>query len=75
MWQDIIVYTILALVAAFSIWGFYRRLTGRSSCCGGGGACSGSCGSCETYGPNGFGQTGTRSENNAQRGSRSAGRL
>lgn len=75
MWQDLIVYAILALVAAYSLWGLYRRLTGKSSCCGGGGACSGSCGNCGAAVPNGFGQMGTGTGGGAQRGPRSARRV
>lgn len=48
MWQDIIVYSILALVAAFTLFSFYRKFTGKSSCCGGGCTCKASCGSCAT---------------------------
>jgi hypothetical protein len=42
MWQNILVIAIVAATAALVAWSFYRKLTGRSSCCGG---CSGK-GSC-----------------------------
>jgi hypothetical protein len=44
MWQNIIVIAIVAGTAALVDWQFYKKLTGKSSCCGG---CSGkdSCGS------------------------------
>jgi len=35
MWQDIIVYAIVAVVAGLVAWQFYRKFTGKSSCCGG----------------------------------------
>lgn len=43
MWQDIIVYALVAVAAALVAWKFYVKFTGKSSCCGGGGGCSGSC--------------------------------
>lgn len=43
MWQNIIVIAIVALTAALVAWNFYRKLTGKSSGCGG---CSGSGSSC-----------------------------
>ena len=44
MWQNIIVFMIVALTAGLVAWQFHRKLTGKSSCCGG---CAGrgSCGS------------------------------
>jgi len=38
MWQTILVIGIVAVTAALVGWQFYRKLTGKSSCCGG---CSG----------------------------------
>ena len=49
MWQNIIVFTLIALAAGITAWKFYAKLTGRSSCCGGTCACSPSnmgCSSC-----------------------------
>lgn len=46
MWQNIIVYSILTLVAAFTLFSFYRKFTGKGSCCGGGCTCKTSCGDC-----------------------------
>lgn len=51
MWQDIIVYAVVGLVAALVAWRFYKTLTGRSSGCGG---CSSS-GSCGASGARGAG--------------------
>lgn len=51
MWQNIIVYTILALVAGFTLFSFYRKFTGKSSCCGGGCTCKTPCGSCGSSRP------------------------
>lgn len=45
MWQEVVVYVLLALGMGFTIWGFYRKLTGKSSCCGGGCTCKSPCGS------------------------------
>lgn len=45
MWQDIMVYSILALAGGLTLWRFYEKFTGKSSCCGGGCSCSGSCSS------------------------------
>jgi len=44
MWQNIIVYAILALVAGFTLFSFYRKFTGKSTCCGGGCTCKEACG-------------------------------
>ena len=38
MWQNIIVFVIIALAAGLTAWKFYAKFTGKSSCCGG---CSG----------------------------------
>lgn len=43
MWQEMVVYVIIALAAGLTAWKIYARFTGKSSCCGGGGGCSGSC--------------------------------
>lgn len=43
MWQDIIVYSILALGAGFTLWRFYAKFTAGGSCCGGGCTCKGPC--------------------------------
>jgi len=45
MWQNILVFTILAFAAGLTLWRFYAKFTGKSSCCGGGCSCKGSCGS------------------------------
>jgi len=47
MWQNILVIAIVAVTAALVAWTFYRKFTGRSSCCGG---CSGK-GSCSGGSP------------------------
>ena len=44
MWQNIIVFMIVALTAGLVAWQFHRKLTGKASCCGGC-ASKGSCGS------------------------------
>lgn len=51
MWQEVAVYVLLALGMGFTLLGFYRKLTGKSSCCGGGCTCKGSCGSGHSEGP------------------------
>jgi hypothetical protein len=43
MWQDFLVYAILALAGAACFWKFYRKLTGKSPCCGSECGCSSSC--------------------------------
>lgn len=43
MWQEIFVYIILAIAAGATIWKFYKKLTGKASCCGSDCSCSGSC--------------------------------
>lgn len=43
MWQEVIVSIILAVAAGVTIWKFYRKLTGKASCCGSDSSCSGSC--------------------------------
>jgi hypothetical protein len=40
MWQEILVFTILAVTGGLVLWRFYRNITGKSSCDGGGG-CTG----------------------------------
>lgn len=40
MWQNIIVFAIIALAAGITAWRFYAKFTGKSSCCGGDCACS-----------------------------------
>ena len=45
MWQNILVFAILAVAAGLTLWRFYEKFTGKSSCCGGGCSCKGSCGS------------------------------
>lgn len=41
MWQNIVVFVIIALAAGLTAWKFYAKFTGKSSCCGGSGECSG----------------------------------
>ena len=43
MWQDIFVYAVLAIASGVVIWRFYRKFTGKASCCGTSCSCSGSC--------------------------------
>jgi len=45
MWRNIIVCTLLTLVVGFTLFSLHRRFTGKSSCCVGGCACKGDCGS------------------------------
>ncbi len=45
MWQNIIVFAILALAGGFTLWRFYKNFTGKASCCSGGCSCKGSCAS------------------------------
>jgi hypothetical protein len=45
MWQNIIVFAIIALAGGWTLWRYYRKFTGKESCCGGGCTCKGSCGS------------------------------
>lgn len=45
MWQNILVFAILALAGGLTLWKFYEKFTGKSSCCGGGCSCKGSCSS------------------------------
>jgi hypothetical protein len=45
MWQNIIVFAIVALAGGITLWRFYQKFTGKASCCGGGCTCKGSCGS------------------------------
>lgn len=42
MWQSIVVYAIVAIAASLTVWKFYSKFTGKSSCCGGGCSCSSS---------------------------------
>ncbi|GEM_PF-1224747 len=55
MWQNILVITIVAVTAALVGWNFYRKLTGKASCCGGcsasGSTCCGDNRSGNTSGP------------------------
>ncbi len=47
MWQNILVIAIIVVTAALVGRSFYRKLTGRSSCCGGcssKGSCAGGSG-------------------------------
>ena len=46
MWQEIAVCLILALGAGFTLWSFYGKFTGKSSCCGGGCTCKGAGATC-----------------------------
>jgi len=41
MWQEILVFTILAVTGGLVLWRFYRNLTGKSSCCDGDCGCKG----------------------------------
>lgn len=43
MWQNILVFAIIALAGGLTLWKFYEKFTGKSSCCGGGGSCKGAC--------------------------------
>jgi hypothetical protein len=43
MWQDILVYAILAVAGVVCFWRFFRKLTGKDPCCGPECSCSGSC--------------------------------
>ncbi|MBI5518820.1 MAG: FeoB-associated Cys-rich membrane protein [Desulfovibrio sp.] len=43
MWQDIAVYAIIAVAGGLTLRSFYKKLTGKGSCCSGGGSCGGSC--------------------------------
>lgn len=43
MWQDVVVYAILALAGGLTLWRSYRKFTGKASCCDGGCSCGGSC--------------------------------
>ena|GEM_PF-1660661 len=45
MWQNIIVFFIVVLAGGLTLWRFSQKFTGKSSCCGGGCTCQGSCGS------------------------------
>jgi len=45
MWQNIIVIAIIAVTAALVGWSFFRKLTGKSSGCGGCSAAGSCCGS------------------------------
>jgi len=45
MWQNIIVFAIVAVAGGITLWRFYEKFTGKASCCGGGCTCKGSCGS------------------------------
>lgn len=44
MWENILVLTILAVAGGITLWRFYQKFTGKSSCCGGGCSCKGGCG-------------------------------
>ena len=67
MWQEILVFSILAVGAGFTLLKMYRTVTGKSSCCGGGCTCKGSCGSNLSAGPFGQGKSGGADHKNAQR--------
>jgi len=58
MWQNIIVFFIVALAGGLTLWRFYRNYTNKFSCCGGGCTCKGSCGSAGTSGSGGGGSGG-----------------
>ncbi len=55
MWQEVVVYVILALAGGLTLWRFLQKFSGKSSCCGGGCTCSGSCGSAPKSPPKGDG--------------------
>ena len=55
MWQNIIVIAIVALTAGLVAWNFYRKLTDKSSGCGGCSAAGSSC--CGSGGNAGAGKT------------------
>jgi hypothetical protein len=69
MWQDIIVFTILAVVGALTIWRFYQKFTGKASCCGGGCTCKGDCGSSSGRPSSGSGKGGDGLRMNPHQGS------
>lgn len=50
MWQDIIVYSIVALGAGITLWNFITKFSRQGSCCSGGCACKQQCGSRRTGG-------------------------
>lgn len=41
MWQELVVYAIIAVAGGLTLWRFYQKLTGKGSCCSGG--CSEGC--------------------------------
>jgi len=45
MWQELLVYVIVAVAAGAVFWKFYKKFTGKSSCCGGDCSCSDGCAS------------------------------
>lgn len=73
MWQEILVFIILAVGAGFTLQKIYRTVTGKASCCGGGCTCKGSCGSdssaksAKTGGCCGSGNPGSGLNKHAQR--------
>ncbi len=54
MWQNILVIAIVALTTGLVAWNFYRKLTGKSSGCGGCSAAGSSC--CGSGGTEGSGR-------------------
>jgi len=43
MWQNVIVFLLIAVAGALVIRQFYGRFAGKTSCCGGGCTCKGAC--------------------------------
>jgi len=60
MWQEILVYAILALAGGLTLWRFYKKFTGKAPCCSGGCSCAGSCNTLKTPGSDGGGSCCTR---------------
>jgi len=43
MWQDILVYAIVALAAGLTLWKLYQKFSGKAPCCNADCSCKGSC--------------------------------
>lgn len=70
MWQNIIVFAIVALAGGITLWRVYKKFTGQSACCGGEGSCKGSCGGGVPWES---GKPGGKSQGPAQRETTSCG--
>lgn len=55
MWQNILVFAILALAGGYTLYRFYEKFTGKRSCCGGGCTCKEGCGGHGSAGTQGGG--------------------